>query len=133
MGYLFNLSLVLLSIIAIIILTSRIKMHSFVALFGVSLILAFLTIPPETVVSKIQEGFGKTVGSIGFLIILGAIIGITLDKTGGIISLANYSLEKIGKKRAVAAIGFTGFIAGLPIFCDSGFIRNGEQGPRDFH
>lgn len=122
MDYLINLSLVILSIIGIIFLTSRVKIHSFIALLLVSLILAFLTIPVDIIVAKIQEGFGKTVGSIGFLIILGAIIGITLDKTGGIISIANYSLERIGKKNAAAAIGFTGFIAGMPIFCDSGFI-----------
>ena len=122
MNYLLNLSLVIISILGIIFLTSRVKLHSFIALLVVSLLLAFLTIPPPMIVAKIQEGFGKTVGAIGFLIILGAIIGITLDKTGGIISIANYSLKRIGKKYAAASMAFTGFIAGMPIFCDSGFI-----------
>ena len=60
--------------------------------------------------------------SIGFLIILGAMIGITLDRTGGTISIAGYILSKTGEKRSAAALGITGFITGLPIFCDSGFI-----------
>ena len=60
--------------------------------------------------------------SIGFLIILGAIIGITLDKTGGTLSIAGYILSKTGERRSAAALGITGFITGLPIFCDSGFI-----------
>jgi GntP family gluconate:H+ symporter len=60
--------------------------------------------------------------SIGFLIILGAIIGITLDKTGGTLSIASYILSKTGVKRSPQALGITGFITGLPIFCDSGFI-----------
>lgn len=60
--------------------------------------------------------------SIGFLIILGAIIGITLDKTGGTLSIARYILSKTGQSKSAQALGITGFITGLPIFCDSGYI-----------
>ena len=114
--------LVVISIIAIIILTSTLKLQAFIALFIVSLFLAFTTLPASTIIETIKEGFGNTMGSIGFLIILGAIIGITLDRTGGTISIANYILSKTGEKRSAAALGITGFITGLPIFCDSGFI-----------
>jgi GntP family gluconate:H+ symporter len=114
--------LVIISILAIIILTSRLKLHAFIALFIVSLFLAFTTLPADTIIKTIKDGFGSTMGSIGFLIILGAMIGITLDRTGGTISIANYILSKTGEKRSAMAIGITGFITGLPIFCDSGFI-----------
>jgi GntP family gluconate:H+ symporter len=114
--------LVVVSIIAIIILTSRLKIHAFIALFLVSLFLAFTTLPAETIIKTIKDGFGSTMGSIGFLIILGAMIGVTLDRTGGTISIANYILSKTGEKRSVLALGITGFMTGLPIFCDSGFI-----------
>ena len=114
--------LVALSIIAIIILTSRLKLKAFAALFLVSVFLAFATLPPDTIVSTIKEGFGSTMASIGFLIIFGAMIGITLDKTKATLSIANYILSKTGKHRSAQALGITGFITGLPIFCDSGFI-----------
>jgi GntP family gluconate:H+ symporter len=61
-------------------------------------------------------------GTIGFLIILGAIIGITLDKTGGTLSIARFILSKTGENRSARALGIIGFITGLPIFCNSGFI-----------
>ena len=122
MSILLTSILVGISIIAIIILTSRLKIKAFIALFIVSLFLAFTTLPPNTVVSTIKEGFGNTMASIGFLIILGAIIGITLDKTGGTLSIARYILSKTGENRSPQALGITGFITGLPIFCDSGFI-----------
>lgn len=122
MPYFLTLFFVVLSIVGIIVLSSKIKLNSFVTLFLVSLFLAFITISPDNIISKIQEGFGKTMGSIGFLVILGAIIGITLDKTGGMISIANYILKKIGSRNSTAAIGITGFIVGIPIFCDSGYI-----------
>jgi GntP family gluconate:H+ symporter len=114
--------LVGISIIAIIILTTRLKLKAFIALFIVSLFLAFTTLPVTTIVSTIKEGFGNTMASIGFLIILGAIIGITLDKTGGTLSIAQFILSKTGEKRSAQALGITGFITGLPIFCDSAFI-----------
>lgn len=114
--------LVIISILAIIVLTSRLKIHAFIGLFIVSLFLAFTTLPAETIIKTIKDGFGNTMGSIGFLIILGAMIGITLDRTGGTISIANYILSKTGEKRSAIALGMTGFITGLPIFCDSGFI-----------
>jgi GntP family gluconate:H+ symporter len=114
--------LVILSIIAIVILTSTLKIHAFIALFIVSVFLAFATLPADTVIKTIKEGFGTTMGSIGFLIIFGAMIGITLDRTGGTISIANYILSRTGENRSPIALGITGFITGLPIFCDSGFI-----------
>ena len=111
-----------ISIIAIILLTSRLKLEAFIALFLVSIFLAFAVLPVKTIVSTIQEGFGNTMGTIGFLIILGAIIGITLDKTGGTLSIARFILSKTGEKRSARALGIIGFLTGLPIFCNSGFI-----------
>jgi gluconate:H+ symporter, GntP family len=114
--------LVLISIIAIIILTSTLRVKAFIALFLVSVFLALITLPMSKVVSTLKDGFGGTMASIGFLIIFGAIIGIALDQTGGTTSIANFILSKTGERKSPAALGITGFITGLPIFCDSGFI-----------
>lgn len=122
MSILLTSILVGISILAIIFLTSKLKLTAFVALFLVSVFLAFATLPPAKVVSTIKEGFGNTMASIGFLIILGAMIGITLDRTGATLSIAGFILSKTGSKRSPQALGITGFITGIPIFCDSGFI-----------
>ena len=114
--------LVLLSIVAIIFLTSKLKLNAFISLFLGSLFLAVTVIPNADVVKILKDGFGNTMGSIGFLIIFGAIIAVVLEKSGGALSIANYMLAKTGEKRAPAALGITGFLAGLPIFCDSGYI-----------
>src|SRR5665811_619248 len=122
MSILLKSALAGISIVAIVILTSKLKLKAFIALFLVSLFLAITTLPANTIVTTIKEGFGNTMASIGFLIILGAIIGITLDKTGGTLSIARYILSKTGESKSAQALGITGFITGLPIFCDSGFI-----------
>jgi len=69
-----------------------------------------------------KDAFGSTMASTGFLIILGAIIAIVLDKTGAAITMAKFIISKTGESNGAAALGVTGFIAGLSIFCDSGFI-----------
>jgi gluconate:H+ symporter, GntP family len=122
MSVLLTSILVGVSIVAIIYLTSSLKLKAFIALFIVSVFLAFATLPPGMVVSTIKEGFGNTMASIGFLIILGAIIGITLDRTGATLSIARFILTKTGETRSAQALGITGFITGVPIFCDSGYI-----------
>ena len=114
--------LVGLTILAIIILTSKLKLDAFISLFLVSVFLAFAVLPSKTIVNTIQQGFGNTMASIGFLIILGAIIGIALDRTGGTLSIARFILSKTGENRSARALGITGFITGLPIFCNAGFI-----------
>jgi GntP family gluconate:H+ symporter len=114
--------LVGVSILAIIILTSKLKLDAFIALFLVSVFLAFSVLPSKTIVNTIQQGFGNTMASIGFLIILGAIIGISLDRTGGTLSIARFILSKTGENKSAQALGITGFITGLPIFCNAGFI-----------
>ena len=114
--------LVISSIVSIIILTSRLKINAFISLFLVSLLLALVALPNADILKILKDGFGNTMGSIGFLIIFGAVIAIVLEKSGGALSIASYLLSKTGDKRAPAALGITGFLAGLPIFCDSGYI-----------
>jgi GntP family gluconate:H+ symporter len=60
--------------------------------------------------------------SIGLIIIFGIILGLILDKTKATKSISHAILKLTGKKNAGMAIHSTGFITGIPIFCDSGFI-----------
>lgn len=122
MSILYTSFLVLFSIVAIIYLTSKLKLNAFISLFIVSLFLALTALPHADIFKILKEGFGNTMGSIGLVIIFGVVIAVVLEKTGGALSIANYMLSKTGEKHAPAALGMTGFLAGLPIFCDSGFI-----------
>lgn len=115
-------SLVVFSIACIILLTSKWKLNAFIALFVVSLLLAVAVLPSKDVLTIMKTGFGNTMASTGFLIIPGAIIAVILDKTRAAVTLARYILSKTGEKNGAAALGITGFLAGMTIFCDSGYI-----------
>jgi GntP family gluconate:H+ symporter len=122
MDLLTGLSLIVAGILLIILLTSWLKINAFLSLFIVSLLLALVVMPMHDIIPAMKKGFGDTMASIGLIIILGAIIGVTLDFTGATVSMANFIRQRIGKNNASSAISITGFITGLPIFCDSGFI-----------
>ena len=122
MSLIYGLTLILAGIMLIILLTSWFKINAFLALFLVSLAMALLALPLPDIIPVMKKGFGDTMASIGLIIIFGTVIGVTLDTTGATVSMANYILGKTGKENTPAAISITGFITGLPIFCDSGFV-----------
>jgi len=113
---------ILIGLVLIIVFTSILKYNTFLSIFVVSLIIALLTLPLQDVVPTILTGFGNTMKSIGLIIIFGIILGLILDKTHATKSIAHAILRLTGKKNAGMAIHSTGFITGIPIFCDSGFI-----------
>ena len=116
--------LVVLSIAAIIFLTAKIKFNVFGALFAVSLALAMFgtNLPMNKVVDALKTGFGNTLGGISFIIIFGAAIAVCMQKSGGALSLATHIMNMAGKRNTKPAVAMTGFIPGLTIFCDTGYI-----------
>jgi len=69
----------IVSVILIILLTARLKVHPFIALLLVALMYGFLSgMPSADIINSVNEGFGKTLGGIGLIIILGVIIGAFL-------------------------------------------------------
>ena len=116
------LSLVGFSLVLIVVLTSVLKFNTFISMFVVSLLLAGLTLPAHNVVPVITEGFGSTMKTIGLIIILGVMIGVLLERTGATTSLGRALLRLTGEKKASLAVGLTGVVVGIPIFCNSGFI-----------
>ena len=109
-------------LVLIIISTSVFKYNAFLSIYVISLLIALITLPMQDVVPTILTGFGNTMKSIGLIIIFGIILGLILDRTHATKSIAHSILRVTGKKNAGMAIHSTGFITGIPIFCDSGFI-----------
>jgi gluconate:H+ symporter, GntP family len=119
---LYILITVFISIILVVVATSRFKLNAFFALLGVSLILALATLDANEVIPVLKTGFGNTLASIGLIIIFGTTLGVLLDKSGATIGMASFILRFFKKEKASRAMLVTGCITGMPIFCDSGFI-----------
>lgn len=110
-------------IVAIVVLTGRWKIPAFFALLLASLLsAAVLTIPPTETIGLIQKGFGQTMSSLAWLVALGTLLGLVLQASGAIQQMASFLLRFLGHKRSDRAMAGTGFLIGMPVFCDAGFV-----------
>lgn len=110
-------------IITIVWLTARLRVHPFFALLIASFIVGLsVQFPVSGIVNTMKDGFGNIMRSLGFIIVLGTALGVILERNGSTAVMANYILKMIGRKYPALAMSLTGFVVGLPIFCDSGFI-----------
>lgn len=113
----------LISIVLIIFLTSRLKIHPFIVLLLVALMYGLLAgMPLDLLVESVNDGFGETLGKIGLIIVLGVIIGAFLENSGGAYAIAGKVLRLIGEKRVTMAMGIIGYFVSIPVFADSGFL-----------
>ena len=111
------------AIAAMILLISKLKVHPFLAIMGISLLLAIVAgIPLTQIPGVIGAGFSGTFTSIGIVIILGAFIGSVLEKTGAALKLADMVIRLVGEKNPQLAIELMGWVVSIPVFCDSGFV-----------
>ena len=113
----------IVAIVAMILLISKLKVHPFLAIMGISLLLAIVAgIPLTQIPGVIGAGFSGTFTSIGIVIILGAFIGSVLEKTGAALKLADMVIRLVGEKNPQLAIELMGWVVSIPVFCDSGFV-----------
>ena len=113
----------LLAVVGIIFLTTRLRVHPFLALFVISIAYGLAAgMPYKALIESINTGFGGTLGKIGIIILFGVIIGAFLENTGGAFSIAERVLRWIGRKRVTTAMGLIGYIISIPVFADSGFL-----------
>lgn len=112
-----------ISIVLIVFLTAKVKIHPFLALLTVSFVYGIgVGMPLTKVVDSINLGFGATVGQIGIIIIAGTIIGVFLEKSGGAFAIADAILRWTGRDNAPLGMSLIGYIVSIPVFCDSGFV-----------
>lgn len=107
----------------LVLLTTKYHIHPFFALVIACFIVGLgtgFTVPE--VLTLVKEGFGNVMKSLGLLIILGTTLGVILEFSGSTVVMANYILKKIPPRFSALSMAIIGFIVGLPIFCDSGYI-----------
>ena len=122
------------AIVLMILAISKWKIHPFLSIMGISLVLGLVAGVPLVnrtaadgavtpgLANVIGSGFSGTFTSIGIVIILGALIGTILEATGAALKLADMVIRVVGKKRPELAVLLMGWVVSIPVFCDSGFV-----------
>jgi GntP family gluconate:H+ symporter len=119
----FLIIVLVVCVLFIVLSSTKLKIHSFLALLFAALVFGLLTGMPLTdIVQSLNTGFGNTLGYIGIVIVAGTIIGVFLEMSGGAYTLADWILRIIGQKHVPLAMGLIGWFVSIPVFADSGFV-----------
>jgi len=113
----------LLAVVVLILLIARFKVHPFVALVAVSLAMgAAAGMSPGSLLKAFQDGVGATLGSIAVVVGLGTMLGKMMAESGGAARIATTLIARFGERRVHWAMMFVGFIVGIPVFFQVGFV-----------
>ena len=124
----------IVGIVVMVVLVSKTKVHTFIALMiasGITGIIGgmpFVNVTQEDgttitgLVTAIQDGFGNTLKSTGIIIGLGVMMGGILEKSGAAEKMAYSFIKAVGKKKEEWALAITGWFIAIPVFADSAIV-----------
>ncbi len=111
------------AVVALIVLIARFKLHPFIALITVSLVLGIVAgMPVGAVVKAFQDGVGTVLGFIAIVVALGTMLGKMMAESGAAARIATTLIARFGETRVHWAIMVVGFIVGIPVFFQVGFV-----------
>ncbi|MBB5934821.1 GntT/GntP/DsdX family permease [Streptomyces zagrosensis] len=114
---------VLVGIAVIVLLITKFKLHAFLSLTIGSLALgAAAAAPLDKAIASFTAGLGSTVGGVGVLIALGAILGKLLADSGGADQIVDTILAKANQRTMPWAMALIAGIIGLPLFFEVGIV-----------
>jgi gluconate transporter len=111
------------SVVALLVLIIRFRMHAFPALLLVSLLGALAGgMSGQAAIATVTQGMGGTLGFIAIVVGLGAMFGVFLEAGGGVQALSKAFLDRAGLKAGRWTIGIVGLIVAIPVFFDVALI-----------
>jgi Gnt-I system high-affinity gluconate transporter len=115
--------LIIILAIALQIFLSVKKVSPIISLLIVSILAGLcLGMEPEVLVKSIEKGVGSTMGGVALIICLGAILGKILEATGAAEKISVTLINAFGEKNIQWAVMLTGFLIGIPLYYNAGFI-----------
>jgi Gnt-I system high-affinity gluconate transporter len=114
--------IIILAIALQVFLTYK-KVSPFLSLLIVAIITGFcLGMEPKAILKSIETGVGSTLGGLALIICLGAILGKILEMSGAAEKIATSLISAFGKKNIQWAVLLTGFLIGIPLYYNAGFV-----------
>ena len=111
------------SVLLLLFLVMKARMHAFVALMLVSVGAGiFSGMPLDKIADTMQKGMGGTLGFLAIVVALGAMFGKILHETGAVDQIAIKMLKTFGESRAHYAMGIAGLICALPLFFEVAIV-----------
>jgi gluconate:H+ symporter, GntP family len=112
-----------LGIATVVLLITWLDLHPFLALILGSAVLGVVAgLGPARTVTSFTGGVGSTVGSVGLLIALGAMIGGLLADSGGADAIVDAFLAKVSGRSLPWLMALVAAVIGLPLFFEVGVV-----------
>lgn len=113
----------LISIIVLILMITKLRVHPFIALIITSGFLGLISgMPLPKIVKSFQDGFGGVMGFVGIVLGLGTMLGKLMAESGGADRIAQTLVRAFGKDRVHWAMMLGAFLVGIPLFFEIGFV-----------
>lgn len=117
-----TLAIILFAIMVQIFLTVK-KVSPFLSLLIVAIMTGLLLgLHPQELIKSVEKGVGSTLGGLVLIICLGAILGRILEISGAAEKIATTLINGFGVKYIQWAVLLTGFLIGIPLYYNAGFI-----------
>ena len=111
------------TIIGLIVLITRFKLHPFIALIIASAFLGLTAgMPANLIIKSFQDGFGGVLGFVGIILALGTMLGKMMADSGGADQIARTLIRAFGKEKVQWEMMFAAFLVGIPLFFEIGFV-----------
>jgi gluconate:H+ symporter, GntP family len=122
-----DLSLLLVALSSVLglvaLIVSKVKLHPLLALMVVSAGVGFATgMPLQKLVAAISGGAGKTLGVVGLVVALGAMLGKLLADSGVTNSIADAIVDRSSRRALPWVMSGVAFVIGIPMFFEVGLV-----------
>ncbi len=118
-----QLLLVLVCIALLVLLISHFKINAFLSFLIVSIIAGLLLgIEVGKISGSVQKGIGDMLGSLAVVVICGAMLGKLVADSGAAQQITGGLMKLFGESRIQWALMMTGFVIGIPLFYNVGFV-----------
>lgn len=118
-----NVLSVLLAVGLLTVMIAWGKVQPLIAFVLAALVAALLLgMPAAKIPGAIEKGIGDLLGSLVVIICLGAVFGKLIADSGAARRIATSLVKRLGLSRIPVAMTVTGFVVGLPLYYNVGFV-----------
>lgn len=115
--------IVLMGVLILLLLIIVFRIHAFIALILVALLIgAAQGTPINEVMTSIKNGVGSTLGVLALILGFGAMLGGLIESSGAAQQITDRLIQAFGEKRITWALVLAGFIIGVPMFYTVAFV-----------
>lgn len=118
-----SILIIVVCIALLVVLISYFKVNAFLSFLIVSILAGLLLgIEVSKISASVQKGVGDMLGSLVIVVIAGAMLGKLVADSGAAQRISSGLTKIFGEKNLQWALMTTGFVIGIPLFYNVGFV-----------